>query len=85
MIDKFELIGKVANADAKKFMGNPVNSYLVIKLLTKELQMFFDYFNSVQESKGKSFSRSMNILNHQNQNNKFNLFLVEIKEKKTKK
>lgn len=53
MIDKYELTGVAANKNAKKFMGNPVNSFLVIKLLTKELQMFFDYFNAIQESKGR--------------------------------
>ena len=52
MLDKYELTGVTANINPKKFMGNPVNSFLVIKLLTKDLQMFFDFFNSVQESKG---------------------------------
>ena len=52
MLDKYELTGVTANIDPKKFMGNPVNSFLVIKLLTKDLQMFFDFFNSMQESKG---------------------------------
>ena len=52
MIEKYELTGVAANIDSKKFMGNPVNSFLVIKLLTQDLQMFFDLFNSVQESKG---------------------------------
>lgn len=32
-------------------MGNPVNSFLMIKLLTKDMQMFFDLFNSAEESK----------------------------------
>lgn len=51
MLDNYELTGVAANVDPKKFMGNPVNSFLVIKLLTKELQMFFDSLNTAQESK----------------------------------
>jgi len=38
---------------AENFIANPVNSYLLIKMLTKDLQNFVDILNNFDQLKSK--------------------------------
>ena len=54
MLADFEKLASVANAkEPEKFVGNPVNSFLLIKKLSKDLQRFVDTMNSIENLKSK--------------------------------
>jgi hypothetical protein len=46
------LIAEQSKDNIEKFVGNPVNSFLVIKKLTKDLQKFVDTVNTLERLKG---------------------------------
>lgn len=50
MRDFENMAGK--SSDPEKFIGNPVNAFLVIKKLMKDLQKFVDTVNSFDKLKG---------------------------------
>lgn len=42
----------MSGGDPDRFIGNPVNAYLVIKQLMKDLQKFVDTVNTYEKLKG---------------------------------
>ena len=46
------MIAEQSKYNIEKFVGNPVNSFLVIKKLTKDLQKFVDTVNTLERLKG---------------------------------
>ena len=56
-------MSKLANEDPEKFVGNPVNAFLMIKNLQKDLQMFVDDISNYHQtnSKNKLIKRLQNL------------------------
>ena len=53
MINEYELLEEESKKNPDNFVANPVNSFLLIKKLTKDLQKFVDKVNSLEKLKGK--------------------------------
>jgi hypothetical protein len=53
MVTEFRQMSNLANSDPEKFVGNPVNAFLMIKKLSKDLQTFVDDISNFQQTKGK--------------------------------
>ena len=51
IVNDFSEINKMAVDDPEKFIGNPVNAFILIKQLTKNLQIFIDTLNNVDHLK----------------------------------
>ena len=47
----FEDLEKDSIDNPERFIGNPVNSFLIIKKLTKDLQKFVDTVNAIEKLK----------------------------------
>lgn len=45
-------MAEMSGGDPDRFIGNPVNAYLVIKQLMKDLQKFVDTVNTYEKLKG---------------------------------
>lgn len=45
-----------SSEDPNRFIGNPVNAFLAIKMLMKDLQWFVDSVNTYEKLKGKRIS-----------------------------
>ncbi len=52
MIDDFEFLARVSARDPDNFIGNPVNAFLLIKKLHKDVIKFIDTLNSTKLIKG---------------------------------
>lgn len=46
MLDDFEYLAAFANKEREKFIGNPVNAFLLLKKLHKDLEKFMDTLDS---------------------------------------
>ena len=51
IVNDFSEINKMAVDDPEKFIGNPVNAFILIKQLTKNLQIFIDTLNNFDHLK----------------------------------
>ena len=45
ILDDFEYLAEQSKKNPDLFIGNPVNSFLLLKKLTKDFQMFVDSLN----------------------------------------
>ena len=51
LLSDYELVTETSTKSASNFIGNPVNSFVLIKKLTKDLQRFVDTVNSLDKLK----------------------------------
>jgi len=51
IVSDFEAMAEMSGGDPDRFIGNPVNAYLVIKQLMKDLQKFVDTVNTYEKLK----------------------------------
>lgn len=55
IIDGLKQINKAAKPDPEIFVGNPVNAFLLIKHLAKDLQNFVNILNNIEKLKSKFY------------------------------
>ncbi|CAF0718005.1 unnamed protein product [Brachionus calyciflorus] len=51
VVENFRSFSQISKIDQENFIGNPVNSFLVLKLMVKDIQRFVDLLNTIDDLK----------------------------------